>query len=196
MYVAIPCLCWSGDCGAVMVEWFSVALIWLLIFSFTSSTSSFMSVASSVIWLSRASFIVVLICISSISSSRKATEHIMFNACFGIPVMAVIWCRHVDSDVCVASSPSGHSSRCFSKKFHPSSVSLMSWSSSIIKAVPFRLVFGLMAITGLGNVLLLSMVGLSLFVIGDMCAIVMGEMGRVKASGASVGVGWDLGSTC
>ena len=52
----------------------------------------------------------------------------------------------------------------------------MSWSSSIIKALPFRLVLGLVAITGLGELLLLSVVDFFFCVGGDIidCLIVFG----------------------
>ena len=43
--------------------------------------------------------------------------------------------------------------------------------------VSFRLVFGLKAVTGLGELLLLSVVDLSLFVVGDMSADVIGSGG-------------------
>ena len=59
-------------------------------------------------------------------------------------------------------SPGGQISECFSRNLHPSSESLTSWCSSISVGGPFRLVFGLIDGPGLGGLLLLSEVGLSL----------------------------------
>ena len=61
-------------------------------------------------------------------------------------------------------SPGGQISECFSRNLRPSSESLTSWCSSNSVGGPFRRVFGLTDTPGLGGLLLLSEVGLSLLV--------------------------------
>ena len=75
----------------------------------------------------------------------------------------------------MAGSPGGHSKRCFSRNFLPSCEFFISWCSSISVDGPLRLVFGLAAVPGLGELLLLSEVDLSLL------AVVGGMLGTVSA---------------
>ena len=58
--------------------------------------------------------------------------------------------------------------RHFTSLLRLSFIYVSSCSSSIIKALTFHLVFGLMAIPGFGEFLVLSAVDLSLFVVGDI----------------------------
>ena len=61
-----------------------------VIFSLASSINNFMSLESLVICVSIVSSIVVLICVSSISSRRNATDLIALIVCFGNPAIAEI----------------------------------------------------------------------------------------------------------
>ena len=168
-YDFVVWLGWVSSVGIVVVADVTIflslssdILMCLVIFSLASSISIFMSVDSSVIWVSIASFTVVLICVSSISSRRNAMDLIVLIVCFGKPAITEIWCRQVARDVWVRGSPGGHNSECFSKNFLPSNGSLMSCRSYKMIEVPSCCEFGLGAFIGLSGILLSLVVCLSL----------------------------------
>ena len=131
-YVLIGCVGWVVVEGLdVRARLWPSCLRWSLIFNLVSSSSSWMSKVTSLIWILHASFTVWLTCVSSSSSIRNTTVHMALIAGFGTPASAEIWYRHVERDWCVTSSPGGQSSDSFSRYFLPSRASLMSWYSSM-----------------------------------------------------------------
>ena len=91
MYMACcGCLGWSTALLIIWVSHPSVSLKCLFSFSFASSIRIFMSNVSSVIWLSKASFNMLFICISSMSSKRNATALMVFPIGLVIPDITAI----------------------------------------------------------------------------------------------------------
>ena len=118
VYVLIGCVGWvvveGLDVGAIF--WPS-CLRWSSIFNLVSSSSSWMSKVTSLIWILHAFFTIWLTCVSSSLSIRNTTACMALIASFGTPASAEIWCRHVERDWCVTSSPGGQSSESFSRYF-------------------------------------------------------------------------------
>ena len=148
-YVLVLWLVWfvvvGGEWGAVGVMC-TISFMWLSTLFFASSIRLFMSMVSSLIWESKASLIVWLICVSSSSPKRKVMAQIALIVGFCTPGKADIWWRQMARDWWEAGSPSGQSNERCSKYFLPSNESFISCCSSRMMGGPFLRVFGHVAV--------------------------------------------------
>ena len=145
-------LCWLAMVGGIN---FSViadvaSLMWVLILLLASVSRRWISEFILLIWVLRASFTAWLICVSSISSSKKAMAQMALRIVFCTPGIAEIWCKQVARDMWVGGSPGGQSSESSSRYFLPSRESLTSWWYSTMVDWPVQWVFGLVAVFKFG----------------------------------------------